>query len=284
MKRILLSLLLCTAVAATACSNPSILINGVKFAKTETGSGKIVTKEIALQPFSTLQASRSVDVTLVASGDKIRIKADDNLIGHVVVEQKNGTLNISIAPDVQIRKAHIEVIVPTDGRINLIKASSSADVTSKVTLTGDAVTLEASSSADIIAAVKARDCQIAASSSADVKAGVSAQTCGIKASSSADVTATMVVGKCEITTSSSADVSLAGEADECYAECSSSSDLSADKFVVGIYDISVSSSADTEIHCTKRLTARASSSGSIDYTGDCEVERHTSSGGSISKK
>lgn len=281
MKRILLSLLLCTAVAATACSNPSIRITNPK---TETGSGKIVTKEITAQPFSTLQASRSVNVRLVASGDKIRIKADDNLINYVVVEQKNGTLNISIAQDIQIRKARIEVIVPTDGRIGLIKASSSADVTSEVTLTGDAVTLEASSSADIIAAVKARDCQIAATSSADVKIGVSAQTCSIKASSSADVTATMVVGKCKITTSSSADVSLAGEADECYAECSSSSDLSAKKFVVGIYDINANSSADTEIHCTKRLKANASSSGSIDYTGDCEVERHTSSGGSISKQ
>lgn len=284
MKRILLSLLLCTAVAATACSNPSILINGVTVTKTETGSGKIVTKEIAVQPFSILQASRSVNVTLVASGDKIRIKADDNLIDHVVVTQKNGTLNISITPDTQIRKAHIEVIVPTDGRIGLVKASSSADITSEVTLTGDVVTLEASSSADIIAAVKARDCQIAAMSSADIKAGVSAQTCGIKASSSADVTATLVVEKCEITASSSADITLSGQADECYAECSSSSDLSASKFIVGIYDISVSSSADTGIHCTKRLTARASSSGSIDYTGDCEFERHTSSRGSISKK
>ncbi len=289
MKKLLLLLMLGTALTAGACSADRVRILGIDLASAKRikGSGKLATRTEPVPAFDAVHASRSVSVRLVAGGegDRIVVEADDNLIDYVTVSSDGTTLDVGIDRRIQIMRAHITVTVPTDGTLSRLKATSSSDIVSEVPLTSDGeVTLEATSSASIVTAVNAADCSLIASSSADIRAGVRSARCSIDASSSADITAALVTEKCVVLGSSSADITLTGSADGCFAECNSSSDFNAGGFAVKVYDMRVSSSADAEIHCTERLAAHASSSGSIDYTGDCNVVRNVSSGGSVSKK
>lgn len=286
MKKIFILLVLTLAAASTAHSAGSLSINGAAPSQTKRikGSGKLITRTLPVPAFDAVHASRTVNVNLVAGGDKIVIEADDNLADYVIVSSDGNTLHARIDPRIQqIQSPHITITVPTDGKLKLLKASSSGDILAEVPITGADVLLDASSSGEITAAVNAEKCRIEASSSAEIKAGVNASACTVKASSSAEITAALMTRSCEVRCSSSAEITLSGRADSCTAECSSSADYTASKFVVKRYDIRVSSSADAEICCTEHLVAHASSSGSVDYTGNCTVEKHTSSAGSISK-
>lgn len=287
MKKLFFLLVLTLAAVGTTFSAGSLRFDTdtPKQSKRIKGSGKLITRTMPVSAFNAVQASRSLNVNLVAGGDKIVIEADDNLAEYVIVSVDNNTLHARIDPRIQqIQHPHITITVPTDGKLKLLKASGSANIIAEVPITGANVLLDASSSGDITAAVNAEKCRITASSSADVKVGVKAAECSVKASSSADVAAILMVGSCEVKCSSSADINLSGEAELCTAECSSSADYVAKKFMVKRYDIRVSSSADAEICCTEHLVAHASSSGSVDYTGNCTVEHSVSSSGRVSKK
>lgn len=286
MKKLLILLTFVALLSGGTCLGYHICASGNKApsSKRITGNGKLVTRTSPLPEFDILRTSRSVKVNLVAGGDRIVIEADDNLIDYVTVSSENRTLEISIDTRIKYQQPHITVTVPTDGRLRKLRASSSSDIVSEVALTNEEVALEATSSASIAAAVNAEACRIEATSSAEIHAGIRADRCTLSASSSADITAAVRTSQCTVRSSSSADITLSGEADHCTAECSSSSEYKAPRFAVKVYDLSVSSSADARIRCTERLTARVTTSGRIDYTGDCTVEKSVSTGGRISKK
>lgn len=252
--------------------------------RTVSGSGRPAHKTLPAIPFEALHASRSVQVRLVPGGDSIRIEADHNLIDYVTVEMKGNTLHVSLAPDIQPRRPRILVVVPTAGRIASLKATSSASIVSETELKGECVELVATSSGELAAAVTADRCELRATSSADLQAGVHAPECTVHASSSADITAVVVAENCDVKAASSAKVTLQGEARTCNAQCSSSAVFEAGQFAVASYRIAASSSAYAAIYCTNLLQAKASSSGTIGYRGDCQAETHASSGGRIAKK
>lgn len=287
MKKSLLLLTLGIALTASACSNDRVRVPGIGLANAKRikGSGELVTRTQPVPAFDAVHACRSVTVNLVAgsAGDRIVVEADDNLIEYVTVSADDKTLLIGIDPRVQTMRSHITVTVPTDGKLRRLKATGSADILSEVPLTNSDVLLDASSSSSIVAAVNAEDCSLIASSSADIRTGVRSARCTIDASSSANIIAAVMTEECMAHGSGSADITLTGEAEKCFVECNSSSDFEAAGFSVKNYDIRVNSSADAEIRCTEHLTARATSSGSIDYTGDCIVEKHVSSSGNITK-
>jgi hypothetical protein len=69
------------------------------------------------------------------------------------------------------------------------------------------------------------------------------------------------------------------------ADLSSAGDLKAYKLNVKEADLSVSSAGDADINVAEKLTARASSAGDINYTGNPKlIDVHTSSAGGIHKR
>lgn len=232
------------------------------------GSGKLVTRTIPVSAFHEVKASRAVKVILTeGTSGQLTVEADDNLIDHVMAEVAYGVLKMGIDPKIKsVSNAHITFTVPTDGRIGSLEANSAAAIyTQNIVLTGTEVELEASCAAKI-----------------DVSA--TADRCKTEASSAAEIIAVLTADECKAEASSAAVIELEGTVRTCEADINTAANLSAKKLTVSFWDINASSGSNARIHCTETLEAQASGGASIVYTGDCTVNTHTSSGGSIMKR
>lgn len=249
MKKVLLGLVSLAALAAIAG-----VLTGIFFPESLSasnrrikGSGTIVTRTIPAPNFEKISASRAVKVIITDEiEDRIRIEADDNLMDHIVAEASGDELRISIDPKINsVSDIHVTVTVPDNGKIRALEASSASEITCATALGAADISLEASSAANINAAVKAGVCSLEATSAAKIK--------------------------------------LSGRADAARAELSSASKLAAAELVVKQWKIDTSSAASARIHCTEQLDAEASSGSSIHYEGDCSTDITKSSGGSVSR-
>lgn len=271
---------LMVAVAAVVCGS----VEAEAAPKRLKGSGNIIIKEVELPAFQAVQASRAVQVNLVADkGQKGMIEADDNIMEYVKIKSKNGVLILTIDEDVRtISSIHVKITAPTNGKLTALRASSAAKIESEITLSADEMEVDASSAASIQATINAEKSNFELSSAATIKAEVMGGSCSIEATSSANFKGTLAVRHCEVEGSSAADIYLEGAALSCEAELSSAADLNASKFAVKRYAIEVSSAADADILCLESLNASASSAGDITYAGNCQQQRISrSSGGSI---
>ena len=249
MKKALLVLVSLAAIAAIAG-----VLTGIFFPESLSasnrrikGSGTIVTRTIPAPDFEKISASRAVKVIITDEiEDRIRIEADDNLMDHIVAEASGDELRISIGPKINsVSDIHVTVTVPDNGKIRALEASSASEITCATALGATDISLEASSAANINAAVKAGVCSLEATSASKIK--------------------------------------LSGRADAARAELSSASKLAAAELVVKQWKIDTSSAASARIHCSEQLDAEASSGSSIHYEGDCSTDITKSSGGSVSR-
>lgn len=247
------------------------------------GSGKLVTKEQAIDSFSGLRVSRAIQANLVeGTSGTLTIEADDNLIDYVVARVEKGVLLLTIDSNIHsLSSCHVTITVPTDGALHKINASSAAKVRCEPQIVYNEVDLSASSAASIEATVKAETCEIDLSSSASMTLEVRCNDCSIEGSSAAELTATIASRNCEIDLSSAAVATLKGASLKAEAECTSAAGLNATHFAVKRYDVDVSSAGNAQICCIEELTADASSGGSIRYTGGGICQAKSSSGGSI---
>jgi len=229
------------------------------------GSGKLITKTVKAPKFNAIAASRGVEV-VIGGTDEIVIEADDNVMEYVVVEEKNGSLQITTDYEARIvRNIHVSVQVPNNGKIASVTASSGAEIRTKSALKTKTMNVRLSSGASMDAALKADDCTIRLSSGTALQAAVDFDTCSIGLSSG-----------------SSAE--LSGKAAKFGADLSSGSSLEAFGLVTEMCNVEVSSGASAEVTCTEKLTARASSGASVEYKGDCSVDKRVGSGGSVRKR
>ena len=247
------------------------------------GSGKLITKEIALQPFKTVKVSRGINAHLVTSdSSNITIEADDNLMEYIVAHVEKGCLILTINSSIQsLSSTHVTITVPTDGVLYGITATSAAKVECQPQIVAGEVDLSATSAAKIKAKVKAEECDIELSSSAEIEVELRCNECSIEGTSAAELTATIAARECNIELSSAAQATIKGASLQADAECTSASKLNAVNFAVKRYEIEVSSAASANICCVETLDAEASSGGSIRYKGECRNTTRSSSGGSI---
>ncbi len=277
---------LCCALLLTLCA---LLPQTAEANRRLKGSGRLVDKEVVVEaPYDAVHASRAVRVQLVAGrpSDRIRIEADDNVIDKVTVRVKNRCLELSIDSDYRsLSNLHVKITVPTDGRLNKLRATSASRIIAEPTIRGKEVHLYASSAGRIEAAVEALDSELDASSSAAIRAEVKGRRCDIEASSSAAIDATLAVEEIAVELSSAAKAALRGAVLHAEADLSSASRLRADQLAAKRFDIECSSAASASICCTEALFAEASSAGSVRYAGSCKVKRcKTGSGGSVRRK
>lgn len=269
------------------------------------GSRQMTTRTLPVPEYSQVAAARGVNVIIDRSDkQEIVISADDNLIDYVTAETENGTLTFSINENVKsLSRCTVEIFLPYNGNINLLSATSGADIHTKTLLRTDKMTLRAASSGKIATAVQSKSCNISAASSADINAAVHTTQCKISASSGADVNATIEGDDLSISGSSSADIRVKADLKSCVASTTSGSDLrlegkceltqltassgstiTADELISKNASATASSGADLLLHCTDKLTATASSGAEIKYTGNCSVNATRSSGGDVEKK
>ncbi len=217
-----------------------------QFLKTVYGDGNVVRKQRDIRNFTGVKVSSGIDVYLSQGAqESVAVEADKNLHDYIITEVRDGVLQIRT--EVSIRKAEQKRVYVTMKEIRSVSASSAGDVTGETPVTSDRIRISASSAGDIDLDVKADDVDI-------------------------DI-------------SSSGDVSLSGKARLLQADLSSAGDLNASNFEVEEADVSVSSAGDADIYVTKRLSARASSAGSVNYRGNPEyVDAHSSSAGGVHRR
>src|SRR5450759_320720 len=214
--------------------------------KTVHGDKNVVTKERNAEHFTGVKVSTGIDVFLKqGDNEAISVEADENLHEYIMTEVKNGVLHVYT--DVNIRDAERKRVHVTMKEVTSVNTSSAGDVIGETPVKSERLELSASSAGNIRMEVSANEIR-------------------------ADI-------------SSSGDISLTGEAEVLKADLSSAGDLNAYDLKVKEADVSVSSAGDADINVSEKITARASSAGSINYMGDPKyIDSHTSSAGGVHKR
>lgn len=276
-KLILIILALASLLAAVSCS-VSVNTRRIK------GSGRLATRSLPAPDFDAVSVSRAIQVVITDKTSTIEIEADDNLLDRVEAKAEQGTLCIGFDNTVQSTSdIHVTVRVPANGKIRALRASSAAKIVTETGLQAPSFRLDASSAAEIEAAIKSEKCSADASSAAKIRLALKADECALDASSAAKITASLTVGSCCAEASSAARIDLSGTAGDLDADISSSAKLDAGDLSCANARIDTSSCASAQIACSGKLRAKASSSSSIRYSGDCEVSKSCSSNGSVRK-
>lgn len=254
------------------------------------GSGNIITESrIVPADYHTVVTSRAVKVTLEnREGTTAIIRADDNVMPHIKIENKNGVLKIKIDDEIRtINSMTAEVRLPKSVNISRLEATSASHIDVDYTIQSAKLYAEASSAADInISKADVTHCNIHASSAAKVTGAIKATECYINATSAAKAKMQILANSCYADASSAADITLAGEAGTLDLEASSAANINAlnAKALVNT-SADASSGANIRVNAGKALTAGASSGGTVHYKSDHDVNIHIkkSSGGSVRK-
>lgn len=254
------------------------------------GSGNIITESrIVPADYHTVVTSRAIKVTLEnREGTTAIIRADDNVMPHIKIENKNGVLKIKIDDEIRsINSMTAEVRLPKSTNISRLEATSASHIDVDYTIQSAKLYAEASSAADInISKADVTNCIIDASSAAKITGSIKATECNINAISAANAKVQILANTCYADASSAADITLAGEAGTLYLKASSAADINAlsTKALVST-SADASSGANIKVNAGKALTADASSGGTVAYKSEHDVNIHIkkSSGGSVRK-
>ena len=214
--------------------------------KTVHGNHKVTKSERSVGPFTGVKVSSGVDVYLRQGNEQaVTVEADENLHEYIITEVKGGILHVYT--EISIRDSERERVYVTMKDINSVETTSAGDVIGETPVKSDRLELSASSAGDITLEIYAKEVDV-------------------------DI-------------SSSGDMTLTGDTDNLKADLSSAGDLKAYDLKSREADVNVSSAGDADINVTEKITARASSAGDINYTGDPKyIDAHTSSAGGIHKR
>ncbi len=213
--------------------------------KAEDGNGDVTRVYREVEDFKAISAATGLKV-YIKQGNKnsVQVETDSNLQDHVLVEEDDGWLKLHIDGNIN-NPTKLNVYV-TYQKLKGIKASSSARIENRDVIHSEAFDIDISSGSRVYLNVN-----------------------------------TMHL-TCE--TSSGASARLRGKTNYLQARSSSGSQLKASKLEAERCKARASSGASINIFVKESLEAHASSGAQIDYRGNPkEVERHTSSGGGISR-
>ena len=254
------------------------------------GSGRIITeKRTVPADYRGIVTSRSIKVTLEDRLDPTAIiRADDNVMPYIKIEDRNGVLEIKIDDEIRtINNVTAEVSLPKSEAISLLEAASASHINVNYTIKSSSLEIDAASAAEInISKADVGSCDVEVSSAANIRGSIIATSCEVEASSAANARLQILAGKCEADASSAAKIILSGEAGTLSADASSAADINAVNLKILNNGIANSSSgADIKIQAGKSLSANASSGGTVHYKSENDLNIHIkkSSGGSVRK-
>ena len=208
------------------------------------GNGEVITDTRDLDGFTGVDACCSFEIKIAQGDFAVRVEAESNLQEFIETRVSGKTLHIKYTDKANFKSTAPIVVYVSLPELELIDASSSSNITGTTPFTGDELTLDVSSSADI--------------------------------------TLTYTGKRVDIDASSSGRIDLKGKTGRIRAEASSAgkvdaSDLETDEAVAD-----VSSGARIEVKVNNSLRADASSGGSVEYGGSpSDVVTDTSSGGRV---
>lgn len=212
-----------------------------------TGSGNIITQTRNVGNFKKISASHGFEVEFrYGSSPSVELEVDDNIMKYVDAEVDGDVLKIGISDHVNLHDAHLKAYV-TGPDLFGVKMSSGSDFTSRdVIKRNGTLSFDASSAGSITTEIDAPEVSAEASSGASLQ--------------------------------------LSGRTKTYEATASSGSSIKSSDLMSENTNVSVSSGASAHVHASVQLDAKASSGGDIYYSGNANVRKTESSGGSVEKK
>ncbi|RYG51885.1 MAG: DUF2807 domain-containing protein, partial [Chitinophagaceae bacterium] len=222
-------MLLMLAVGALFLTNAAKAQDDEKNIKI-VGSGNVITRDVAVNPFSQLHISGVFNVVL-SQGDKeaLKIEAEDNLQELILVENGESGLNLSMKKHVNIKSDKKLTVYITFKKIKLLDISTVGNVTSKGTLSFD-------------------DLALNNKSVGNVELNLSAHSLNLENKS---------VGNLE----------LEGKADNAVVKNKSVGNFRAASFVVQTMDIDNNGIGNADVNAEKNLKLRSSGLGKVKNKG-----------------
>lgn len=248
-----------------------LFVAGIQ-AQTVTPSKKYITKELNnVSNFSSIEVLGSPDVEYRQSNGsqtKVSIYGSDNLVDLLDVSTVNGVLKVNIKKGVKILSGERRLkVIASSPSLNQVEIKGSADVYLKGTIKGADLNLNITGSGDI----EAENLQYTNLSSF-VKGSGDIDLKNVKATT----VRTIVSG--------SGDVDIKGSTQWATLTVNGSGDISAEKLTATEVVATVAGSGDITCYASKKLDAKVSGSGDIEYKGSPSVVNKQGKKNSISGK
>ncbi len=213
------------------------------------GNGNVTTQERKTSDYDEVKVAGSFDVTLVRGTEgTITIKAEENLMEHIITEVDGDELKIKVEKGINLRPSNgkkIEITVPFQD-ISEVALAGSGDVSTRDKITADSFEAKVAGSGDLVLEVEANDIEAAVAGSGDL--------------------------------------TLTGSTNSLEAKVAGSGDFHGFDLNSNDTEVNVAGSGDARVTCKSRLKARVAGSGTIKYKGNPTKEDTKVAGsGSISK-
>jgi len=200
-------------------------------------------RNVSVSGFSSIGVSSGINLFLTQSNNEsLIIKGDEDVIKDVVVEKKDGNLNIKYKDGInwsRLFKGKVINVYVTFKNLNAIAASGGSDVETEGVLKTDKISLAASGGSDLDLNVVCRDVSISISGGADLD--------------------------------------LKGSAENMKVNASGGSDVNAFDFKVNYAQVNISGGSDANVYVNKGLTANATGGSDLKYKGNAALKKVSNS-------
>lgn len=249
------------------------------------GSGKLITREFAVAPFTALEVSNGANVTLTTGSGPAVVETDDNMMEYVEVKVEDGTLTIGFEGEcTSLTNVTLRVTVPTDGRLNRLRLSGASKIVAEPVLQSKNLKLRLSGASKLVAVVKCGTCTADLSGASKAEVGGDMDACEAEVSGASNLNLVAKAGRCLLDASGASKINASGSANFACIEVSGASNLNAEDFVTTTCIVSASGASNARVNCSSKLTAEASSASKITYSGNCTNNTIESSGASTVKR
>lgn len=265
-----LILMICVLVAFTA--------NAAKV----KGNGNVITKEISVSEFESIEVGGNINSEGKGFGKKegnkflysqktgkasLSITMDENLFSYLDIQSSNGRLSIKTKNRDQIAPTKLLMHGMSKG-LKKVSVSGAMDFIVETPLKLEDLKMSVSGAGDIIIPKQAniKLFNLSISGAGDVKAD--------------DLTCQ----EFESSISGAGDIELKGKADYAKFSVSGAGDVKAYDFIVKRVKASVSGAGDIKVYATEKLDASTSGVGDISYKGSPETNIKKSGLGSVKNK
>jgi hypothetical protein len=226
------------------------------------GNGNIISSERTLGAFEKIHSSGSYEVRLHISQDyRAVITVDSNLHEYVILNIKNGTLNIGAKNGHSYKFTKFVVDVYCPG------------------LTG--VSLSGSGKFIVMEKITAPSFDLNVSGSGNMEGTIKCETFSVKLSGSGKINNNIICNNFAANISGSGDITVSGTADDSNIKISGSGNFNGNEFRTNTTTTRISGSGNMSIWVLEYLKANVSGSGNIKYSGTPKIEFSGSGSGRI---
>jgi Putative auto-transporter adhesin, head GIN domain len=211
------------------------------------GNGVISSENRQAGTFSRVDAGGNVDVYIKQdSVHSIRVEADENLLPYIMVENRNGSLNIHERRGTRLRPTRTIKVYISGPAINGFELSGASDLVSENTITSN-------------------------------------ETISISLSGAGSVKMTLDAPRVEAGLSGAGTVTLKGQTRDFKVNGSGSSDINCFELLAENTKVDLSGAGDADVFASVKLDVAVSGAADIRYKGNATVSKNISGAASVRK-